>query len=117
VIVGGDGRGDLVPEVLDRRRPELPDDRLLDRARLAGGRAEALNLVDRGRVGRTRLDRRSRGPELVAAREDERGHLTPGREDRCREVRWRRLEVARIRACHERRWDRARSIAGPCCEK
>ncbi len=95
VVGERDALGDLVPEVLDRRVPELADLRLLGRARRAGRRAEALHLVDRGGVGVARQRGRRRGPELVAAVEHERGDLSPGGEDGGREVRRRRLVVAR----------------------
>ncbi len=98
VVRERDGLGDLVPEVLDRRVPELADLRLLGRAGGAGGRAEALDLVDRGGVGVARERGRRRRAELVAAVEHERRHLSPGGEDRRREVRRRRPVVAGIRA-------------------
>ena len=104
VLRGCDLGGDLVPEVLDRRVPELADLGLLGRAGGAGRRPEALHLVDRRRVGVARQCGRRCRPELVSAVEHERPHPTPGGEDGRREVGRGELVAAGRGPRYERRW-------------
>ena len=111
VVRSGDRLRDLVPEVLDRRVPELSDLGLLGGAGRACRRPDRLHFVERVRVLLALQRRRLLRPELVAALEHEWRHLAPRRERRRREVRRRRPVVAGTVTRDERRRRDARAVA------
>ncbi|TMD65481.1 MAG: hypothetical protein E6I91_09960 [Chloroflexi bacterium] len=95
--------GDLIPRVPDRPGPELGDHRLVGRPRCAGVLTQALYFVQGLRVSLAGQRWGRRREELRAVIQHKGGHITPVREERCRELRRRELVVARLVARHKGR--------------